>query len=149
MTSPLPAVERKFQKSPTVFCRLTGRNSAVREYRALIVPTAEFCVIPKVDAYRLGYHEAAGADARVPIPNTITFASYMGYGRGTVIKIVRVDIGSMSEGDVEFLAFDPLQTTGFDMILGRSFLRFMHLDLDFASGSLRLERAAIPQGNPH
>ncbi len=145
MIAPSPAVELAFVKSPAVFARLRGRNGAVREYRALLVPTAEYCVLPKVDAYRLGYPEAASSGTRVPLPNTLTFASYVGYERGMVIRMAQVDIGSISFEEVEFLAFDILQAVGYDVVLGQNLLREMHLDLDFASGKMRLERAAGAQ----
>ena len=114
----------------------------MREYQALLAPTAEYCVIPKVDAFILGYPEAAASDTRVPLPNALTFASYNAYGKGTLIKMAQVDIGSMSVKDVEFLAFDLLQTVGFDVVIGRSLLRHMRLSLDIASGTLRLEEGA-------
>ena len=56
--------------------------------------------------------------------------------------MARVEIGDISETDVEFLALNPLQTTGFDLILGQSILRLMRLNIDFASGSLRLTKTA-------
>lgn len=129
-----------FQKFPAVFGRLKGRNGVTREYRALLAPTAEYSVLPKVDAYALGYPEVAVADARVPSPNTPTFASYTGYGRGTLIKVAQVDVGPISVKETEFLAFDLLQTVGIDVVFGRSLLRQMRVDFDFVSGRLRLER---------
>ncbi|MEM1947046.1 MAG: hypothetical protein QXF95_08570, partial [Candidatus Caldarchaeum sp.] len=41
-----------------MFVTLKGRADATREYLALLSTTAEFCVIPRVDAYMLGYVEA-------------------------------------------------------------------------------------------
>ena len=75
----------------------------------------------------------------------MTFASYGAYGRGTLIKMVRVDIGNISVEDVEFMAFDLLQTVGYDVVLGRSLLRHMRLELDFAAGRLRMEKVTGPQ----
>ena len=115
------------------------------EYQALIAPTADYCVLPKVDAFNLGYPEAASVDTRVPAPNTLTFASHNSYGRGTLIKMAQVDVGSISVKDVEFLAFDLLQTVGYDVILGRSLLRHVRLELDFVEGRLRMERVTPSQ----
>ena len=133
-------VERSFHKLPKIFARLTGRNGAVIEYEALVVPTSEFCVLPTVDAYGLGYPEVAVSDARIPTPNSRMFATYTGYGRGTPIRMARVDIGGISLKDVEFLAFDLQQTLGVDVLLGLSLLRNLSVHLDFAGGTIRLER---------
>jgi len=124
---------------------LRGRNGAAREYPALIIPTSDYCVLPKVDAFNLGYPEAASVDERTPLPNTLTFASFNAYGRGTLIKIERVDIGSISVENVEFVAFDIFQTAGYDVVLGRSLLRHMRLELDFAAGRLRMEKVTAPR----
>lgn len=145
MISPPAVVEHQFLRYPTVFSRLKGRNGTSREYQALIIPTADYCVLPKVDAFNLGYPEAASVDARIPLPNTLTFASYNAYGRGTLIKIAQVDIGSISVKDVEFLAFDLLQTVGYDVVLGRSLLGQMRLELDFPGRRLRMEKVAASQ----
>ncbi len=128
------------ERFPTVFTRLTGRNGVVREYNALVAPAAEFCVIPTVDAYHLGYPEVVPSDSRISLPNTKTFASYTGYGRGSAIKMARVDLGAISFMDVDFLAYDIMQTLGFDVVLGRNLLRGTRLGQDFASGRFRLER---------
>jgi len=127
-------------KFPTVFARVTGRNGVVREYNALVNPASELCVIPTVDAYQLGYPEVAPSDSRIPLPNTRTFASYTGYGRGTAIKMTRVDLGAISFMDVDFVAYDIMQTLGFDLVLGRNLLRETRFGQDFASGTFRLER---------
>ena len=142
MIPPAAVVERSFSRYPTVFTRLRGRNDNAREYQALIIPTADYCILPKVDAFNLGYPEAASVDTRVPAPNTLTFASYNAFGRGTLIKMAQVDVGSISVKDVEFLAFDLLQTVGYDVILGRSLLRHLRLELDFVAGRLRMEKVA-------
>ena len=136
--------ERAFQKFPAVFVRLKGRNGVTREYQALLAPTSEYCILPKVDAYQLGYPEAA-SDTRLPSPNSLAIASYMGYGRGASIKIAQVDLGEMSFRDVEFIAFDVSQNVGIDVVLGLTLLRQMRLELDFVSGTLRLEKVASAQ----
>ena len=123
-----------------MFARLKGRNNAVREYRALLVPTAEYCVLPKVDAYRLGYPEAATAGTRLQPGNNLFFASYKGYESGPAIKMAQVDIGSISLKNVEFFAFDIQQPVGYDVVLGLTLLRGLRLEMDFASGRLRLEK---------
>lgn len=145
MTRPPDFIEQSFVRFPSVFTRLTGRNGVVREYQALVAPTAEFCIIPTADAYTLGYPEVAPSDPRIPLPNSKMFASYTGYGRGTVINVPRVEVGSISFSNVDFLAFDILQAAGFDLVLGRNLLRSTHLEQDFASGLFRLEKVADSQ----
>lgn len=145
MTPAAAIVEHSFVKFPTVFALLRGRNGTAREYQALVAPTAEYCVIPKVDAYTLGYPEAAGVDDRLPPPNALTFVSFGAYGKGTLFKMAKVEIGEMAFKDVEFLAFDLMQAVGYDVVLGRSLLRHMHVELDFASGRLSMAKVTGAQ----
>lgn len=129
-----------FAKFPSVFVKLTGRNGIVREFNALIDPGAEYCLIPKVDAYALGYPEAANDNPITPKNNTLTFTGFAGYGRAALINLVRVDVGSLPFDKVEFVAVDIPQATGFDVVLGRSLLRFMRLEFDYPNGRLMLEK---------
>jgi predicted aspartyl protease len=113
-----------------VFVRLKGRNGTVREFNALIDVGAEYCVIPKVDAYALGYQEAANDDPITPAYNTLTFTSYDGYGKVALIEMTQVSLGGMSFDKVDFVAFDLPQATCFDVVVGRSLLQFMKLEID-------------------
>ena len=128
-----------FGKFPTVFVRLTGRGGGVREFNALVDPGAEYCVITKVDAYLLGYPEAANDDPITPANNTITFTGYGGYGKAALVEMARVGIGNMSLDKIEFLAFDLPQVTGFDVVLGRSLLQFMKVEFDYTRSQLSIE----------
>jgi predicted aspartyl protease len=119
--------------------RLTGRNGSVREFKALIDAGAEYCVIPKVDAYTLGYHEAANDDPRSQAVNTVTLASHDGYCNVAMIEMLQVEIGAMSFRGIDFAAFDIPQVTGFDVMLGQSLLQFMKLEFDYSVGQLRME----------
>ncbi len=107
----------------------------------MIVPTTEYCILPMVDAFALGYSEAAGGDARIQGPKQVHFASYNGYGRGILIKMAQVEIAGTLFKDVEFVAFDVLQAAGFDVILGKNLLQNMKLELDYATHQLLLQRA--------
>ena len=122
--------------------RLKGRNGNIREYQAFLSPTFEYCAIPKVDAFALGYEEAAvaGGGRIMQAANALDFASSNEYGRGALIKMTQVDIGPISLRDIEFLTYDLLQATGVDVVLGRSVLQAMKLEIDFSSHMLKLER---------
>lgn len=120
---------------------MRGRNGKVREFRALVAVSAEYCIIPKVDAYALGYQEAANDDPVTPANNTLTFASYSGYGMAARISMAEVDLGPMSFKNVDFVAFDLPAPTGFDVVLGRSLLQFTRVQIDFPSAMLQIEGA--------
>ena len=134
-------IQLGFRDFPTIFARLKGRNGVLREYNAMVVPTTEYCILPMVDAFALGFPEAGGADARVLSPNPVHFASYSGYGRGIMIKMPEVGIAGTSFKDVEFVALDILQSTGFDVILGKNLLHNMKLELDYVTHQMTLQRA--------
>ena len=111
----------------------------MREFNALVDAGADYCVIPKVDAHSLGYREAA-LDNPITMPaSAVTFSSYNGYLRAVMIKMAQVGLGSASFRNVDFVAFDLPQVTGFDVILGRNLLRFMKLEFDYSVGQLRIE----------
>lgn len=122
-----------------MFVRLTGRSGGTREFNALLDPGVEYCIVPKVDAYTLGYPEAANDDPVTPANNTLTFTSYGGYGRAALIEMARVELGNLSFTKVDFLALDLPAVTGFDVVLGRSVLQFMKLEIDYSVGQLRVE----------
>ena len=125
-----------FGKFPSLFGRLKGQNNAVGEYLALVDAGSEYCILPKVDAYRLGYSDVARSDTIVRAPNTTTFVTHIGYDKAPLIKMAQVDVGQLSFRDVEFLAFDLPQVCGFDVVFGRSLLKFLRLEIDYGSGLL-------------
>ena len=122
---------------PTIFARLRGRNGAVREYRALLSTASDYSVIPKVDAYRLGYPEAARDDPITEPPNLFRGVTYDGFWEGMLITIKEVTIGATSVSDADFIALDLPQASGFDVILGRSVLAASGVLIDYASGNVR------------
>lgn len=114
----------------------------VRECSALIDPSSEYCVLPKVDAYAMGYPEAANDDPVSPANNTMMYTSFEGYGQSALIRVAEVSLGEMKFRDVEFLAFDLPQNARFDVVLGMSLLKSTRLAIDYPNGRLRIERAA-------
>ncbi|MDG7007074.1 MAG: retropepsin-like domain-containing protein [Nitrososphaerota archaeon] len=112
----------------------------MREYRALVDAGSDFCLLPKVDAFRLGYPEAANDDLIVRSYNTMFFSTHSGYGQAASIRMAKVEIGRQSFENVEFLAFDLPQVTGFDVVLGGSLLKFLTLRIDYPSGRLEIAK---------
>ena len=100
--------------------------------------SAEYCVLPKVDAYALGYYEAANDNPVAPANNTLDFISYEGVGKAALITMAGVELGGMRFPQVEFVAHDLPQATRFDVLLGRSLLQFLKLDLDYSNGQLAI-----------
>ncbi len=130
-----------------MFVRLKGRTSIVREYNALVDTGAEYCIIPKVDAYALGYQEAANDDPVAPADNTTTIVSYDGYAKAALIEMAQVEVGKTTFRKVEFLAFDTPQVAGFDVVLGRSLLQFMKLEIDYGGGQVKMEMSKSGAGH--
>ena len=133
--------EFSFRTFPEVFVGLKGKNGAVRECSALVDPCSEYCVMPKVDAYGLGYPEAANDDPITPADNTTTFVSFEGYSKAALIGMAEVSLGGLSFPNIEFLAFDLPQVTRFDVVIGRSLLKFTRLEVDYVTHTLRIEDA--------
>jgi predicted aspartyl protease len=133
-------INETFQKFPSVFARLKGRNGCIREYRALIGPLVDYCVIPKADAYRLGYPEAARDDFVTTPPNLVTMVTTNGYVEGMMINLQEVAVGPISFSGVDFIAFDIPQVCGYDVILGQSLLQHLKVEIDYSARKIRIEK---------
>lgn len=131
------------QRLPTVFARLRGRNGAVREYRALLSPASDYSLIPKVDAYRLGYPEAARSDPVTEPINLFRGVTYNGFWEGMLITMKEVAIGTLSVADVDFIAFDLPQASGFDVLLGRSLLAGSGIQVDYSAGTVKIRPKVV------
>lgn len=128
----------QFQRFPAVFARLKGRNGCVREYNALVSPATEYSILPKVDAYRLGYPEAARDDPVTEPPNLFRGVTYDGFWEGMLISMREVAIGAVSRSNVDFIAYDIPQISRFDVILGKSFLSSSKVVIDYANNTVRI-----------
>ena len=123
-----------------MFVRLKGRNGERREFNALIDTGSKYCIIPKVDAYALGYPEAVEDDPRLNPTNALTVATHGGFCNGALLQIEPVDVGTMTFRGIDFIAFDIPQVTRLDVVLGWSLLRHMKLEVDYPSARLRMEK---------
>lgn len=128
----------QFQRFPVVFARLKGRNGCVREYNALMSPATEYSILPKVDAYRLGYPEAARDDPVTEPPNLFRGVTYDGFWEGMLISMREVAVGAVSRSNVDFIAYDIPQISRFDVILGKSFLSSSKVVIDYANNTVRI-----------
>ena len=110
--------------------------------RAILDPASDYCVVPKPDAFRLGYLEAAHDDPITMPPNLVTMSSSAGYSQGMLVKMKQVSVGGIELKDVDFLAFDLPQSVCYDAILGRSFFNKsgMKLELNYAKRELKMTR---------
>lgn len=127
-----------FGRFPEAFARLKGKNGAVREYRTLLHTGSDYSFIPKVDAYRLGYTEAAYTENLTRPPNFTMLITSSGYSEGAVVKMAEVALGPFSVKDCEFVVHDLEQVAGYDVVLGLSFLRSFELGIDYERRQLTL-----------
>lgn len=125
-----------FRRFPTLFARLMGRNGAVREYNALLSPASDYSIIPMVDAFRLGYSEAARSEPVTEPQNLFRGVTFPGFWEGTLITVKEVSAGGASLPNVDFIAYDIPQVSGFDVVLGRSFLAPSRLRIDYSDGTV-------------
>jgi predicted aspartyl protease len=112
-------------KYPRVFARVTGRNGRVYEYLALLSTASEYSVLPRVDAYRLGYTHVLEDPITAEItfsPHVVTFVSATGFEKGSLVVVDRVSVGESSVEGLECIAYDLPQESGVDLILGLNFL---------------------------
>ena len=125
----------------TSFVRIKGRNGKVREYEALLDSASSYCVLPKVDAYSLGYGEAIqdpSTDFITRPPNLMTVATFAGYIDAPLLRVEEVSLRGQAFKEVEFLAYDLPQELGFDVVIGASLLSQAGARLDMSSMRLSL-----------
>ncbi|MDG6906410.1 MAG: hypothetical protein JRN20_11560 [Nitrososphaerota archaeon] len=127
---------------PAAFVRVRGKNDRTREFRALIDPLSDYCIIPKPDAFWLGYPEAAQDDPITMPPNLTTIATNNGYAQAMLIKIREVDLNKSKLRNVDFLALDLQQVTGFDVVIGRNFLASLGLivEMDYQNKEMKIKQ---------
>ena len=135
-------MQRTFDRFPTVCVRLRGRNEKTREFDAIIAPASEFCVLPKVDAYFLGYGESLqdSVTSYMTRPqNLITLVTPSGYVDAPVIMMKELKLGQHLFENVQFLAHDLPQQMRFDVLLGRSFLTHVKMNVNYVERILTIE----------
>ncbi len=85
-------------------------------------------MVSKVDAHMLGHSETANNNLMGEAKNTLTFTSDGGYRKALAVRMAQVENGATPFRNVDFLAVDIPQVTGFDAVLGRCPLRFTKLE---------------------
>lgn len=121
---------------------MKGPDSKVREYRALVDPVYEYCILPKGDAYFFGHPEVAFQHMTVGPPNGRTLLTGGGFNRTVVFEVGSVEIGGLSFERVEFAAVDLPQEVGFEAVIGQSLLKRASVTLDWEHRVLRLTKAS-------
>lgn len=135
-------MKHHFESFPTIFTKLKGQNGRMREYRAFVNPSTEYCVIPQVDAYYLNYTASPPniTTKEIANPDSVKMlVTYSGYINAALTTIKEVVIGSASFKDVEFLAYDLPQETQFDVVLGRSLFEHARIEIDYKLKILTIE----------
>ena len=127
---------------PCVFVKVKGTNSKVREYKAIVDPVYEYCIVPKGDAYLFGHSEAAFQQLTVGPPNARTMVTGGGFSKTVVFEVASVEIGLLSFERVEFAAMDLPQQVGFEAVIGKSLLKHASLTLDWGHKVLSISKAS-------
>ena len=128
----------RFERFPSIFARIEGKSGCIREYDCLIDPISDFCIVPKVDAYALGYPEVAFQHMTVGPPNSRTLLTSSGYNRTVVFTINGVKIGQLRFEDVQFVAFDLPQASGYEAVIGRSLLERTSVAVDWPEKTIKM-----------
>lgn len=132
--------EVELGRFPSIFARVKGSNAKVREYRALIDPVYEYCIIPKGDAYVFGHSEVVFQQMTVSPPNARTLVTGGGFDKTIVFPVGSVEIGGLSFEGVEFAAVDLPQQVGFEAVIGQSLLKRTSVTLDWEHRLLRISK---------
>ncbi|MDG6963937.1 MAG: hypothetical protein JRN27_00955 [Nitrososphaerota archaeon] len=134
--------EFELGRFPSLFVRVKGSNSRIREYRALVDPAYEYCIVPKGDAYVFGHPEVAFQHETVGPPNARTLMTAGGFSKTVVFEVEAVEIGGLSFEKVEFAAIDLPQEVGFEAVIGQSLLKHAVINLDWKKRLLGLTKAS-------
>lgn len=128
----------KFGKLPSVFARVKGKSGVIVEYDCLIDPASEYCTVPKVDAYTLGYPEVGFQHATVGPPNTRTILTNGGHNRTVIVNMESVEIGALKFEGVQFAPFDLPQASGYEALIGKSLLERMSMTINWPNRTIEL-----------
>jgi len=120
----------------TLFVKIKGEKG-VSELRAVLNPSAEYCVIPKHEAILLGYN--------------IDFDEFTEPGEGTraitiggiieagEVELEEVQVADLSSNNVKAIISDLPILGGVQFVLGLSFLSSYKTTIDFGKGYLTIE----------
>lgn len=113
----------------------------MRECYALIDHQSDYCIMPAVDAFRLGYAEAAKGTE--PTPNLLRVITSIVLSDAPLIKVAEVAMGPLVTKDVEFLAFDLYQEGRCDVVLGRNLLRDFRITIDSPGKRMQIQMERV------
>ena len=112
------------------------------EYDCLIDPASEYCTVPKVDAYTLGYPEVGFQHATVAPPNSRTFLTNGGHNRTVIVNMNSVEIGALKFEDVQFAPFDLPQASRYEALIGKSLLERASMTINWPDRTIGLVKLA-------
>lgn len=94
--------------------------------------------MPAVDAFRLGYAEAAKGTE--PTSNLQSVITSVVLTDAPLIKVAEVAIGPLAVKDVEFLALDLYQEGRCDVVLGRNLLKDFRITIDSPAKRMQIQK---------
>lgn len=142
MRLPSGSVITKFGKLPSVFARIKGKSGITMEYDCLIDPASEYCTIPKLDAYTLGYPEVAFQHVTVGPPNARTILTNGGHNRTVIVEMRSIEIGPLKFEGVQFAPLDLPQASGYEALIGKSLLERVSFTINWPDRTMELVKLA-------
>lgn len=132
-----------FQEIPILFVQIVGKNGKQRELRAVVNTAAKYVIIPKIDAFQLGYDFVYSER----FPEVVELQGgkvLLGYTLAGLIEAVKfnlaeVKIGDLVVKDVEAVAYDLPIPSSIDVILGYSFLSRLKTVIDYDKKQITFE----------
>ena len=124
------------EKPITVFVRIKG-NRGTRELRAIIDTGSQYCLVPMIDALKIGYDDAYFVASGEPGSGTL-MATQGCLIETSEIVLKEVSIGNLIAKDVKALCFDLPRPSGLEAVLGLSFLKNFKTTIDYQKGLLTL-----------
>ena len=101
------------------------------------------CLLPRRDVEQLGYstgpyHRRIALLPEVNLGHALSLVTAGILIEAPIVRLERVAVGDIVAEDVEAIVYDLPEATGFDMLLGLSFLGRFSVTLDFRNARLTI-----------
>src|SRR5579872_177799 len=98
-----------------------------RELQALIATGSSYCLLPRRDVEQLGYstgpyHRRIALLPEVNLGHALSLVTAGILIEAPIVRLERVAVGDVMAEDVDAIVYDLPEATGFDMLLGLTFL---------------------------
>src|SRR5579862_9697478 len=134
LRSECPVIERpaascpvRLDRHPALFIQICG-PAGRRELQGIVATASTYCLVPRRDVEQLGYstgpyHRRIALLPEVNLGHALSLITAGILIEAPIVRLERVAVGGVVAEDVDAIVYDLPEATGFDMLLGLTFLQ--------------------------